>query len=205
MKLVNMDIPGWNTQDFLEDISSYASAVPENGCIIELGAFFGRTTYTLGMSKKPSVKLITIDFWTTVYFDEVVMFHDNFCSAESSANIEKYIKDNPRRLEGEDFFKLWSEFTYDVTNKIGIRSRTDLDNSNFPQADFIFHDASHSYEDVYSDLHNWFPKLKKNGIFIIDDYNDNFPGLKTAVDQYVRENNLLTRHVGENLLIEKHE
>lgn len=47
-------------------------------------------------------------------------------------------------------------------------------------------DAGHDYENVYNDLNHWWPKLKNNGILILDDYdNILFPELVQAVDQFI--------------------
>lgn len=41
----------------LENLAKYASMVSEQGIIIELGTFAGRSAYALGMNKKDSVKI----------------------------------------------------------------------------------------------------------------------------------------------------
>ena len=107
-------------------------------------------------------------------------------------------------IDGKDFFGLWSEFTKDLINHYGIKAHTNLNNDAFPMADLIYHDASHTHDGVYADLIHWFPKLKQNGVMIIDDYESNWPGVITAVDQYVKENNLHSEMVtNRNIMIRR--
>ena len=48
----------------------------------------------------------------------------------------------------------------------------------------IFIDADHSYDGCYADLQAWYPLLSEGGIICGHDYNDNFPGVKMAVEEY---------------------
>jgi predicted O-methyltransferase YrrM len=204
MKL-NTKIPGWNGDDILAVIAKYAAMVPENGHILELGALFGRSTYALGHNKKESVKLTTIDIWPTILLSNhtEVNYHNDRCGAEELALVHSKLQKDPDRLEGADFFELWKEFTKGIPNLQGIRTFTNMNNHHFPMVDIIFHDAGHSYEDVYADLVHWFPKLKQHGIVIIDDYEPSqFIGVVKAVDQFAEENNLVKEMVtGRNILI----
>lgn len=206
MKL-NIKIPGWNNTHILEVLGRYASEVPENGHILELGALFGRSTYVLGHNKKPSVKLTTIDIWPTLLMEDFITekYHDGLAGKEEFALILERIKQDPERLEGEDFYELWKEFNKDIPNLHGIRASTNLYNVPFPIVDIIFHDAGHSYEDVYNDLIHWFPKLKPGGVVILDDYEIiQFPGVIQAVDQFAAENNLQTEMVtNRNILLRR--
>ena len=60
--------------------------------------------------------------------------------------------------------------------------------------DFAFLDGGHSFETVFNDLNLVFNKISsnKNAIILCDDYEDAtyITGVKKAVDQFVKENNL---------------
>ena len=63
--------------------------------------------------------------------------------------------------------------------------------------DFIYLDASHTYESSRRDIQMWWPKLKQGGIFAGDDYiNGNVNvagyrfGVKDAVDEFASIYNL---------------
>ncbi len=55
---------------------------------------------------------------------------------------------------------------------------------------FIYIDACHSYEAVKEDIKVWFSKVRISGIFGGHDYGQKiYPGLKRAVDEFIKENN----------------
>jgi hypothetical protein len=202
--MFNTNIPGWNKLNSLTIIADYASKVPACGNILELGALFGRTTYTLGKAKLPSVKLTTIDWWITYHMQDFInlQLYDEFSGGAELEYVLSRISPNPDRIIGDDFFSIWHYFTSCIPNLDAIRDTTQVDNSNLPMYDFIFHDAGHDYDSVYADLNHWLPKLLPTGTFIIDDYaKENFPGLVNAVDQYVQENSLIMTPTGCNIAI----
>ncbi|MHC4526261.1 MAG: class I SAM-dependent methyltransferase [Planctomycetota bacterium] len=56
--------------------------------------------------------------------------------------------------------------------------------------DFVYIDACHSYEAVTEDIKAWFPKVKPGGVIGGHDYNGSlYPGLRRAVDEFVKEGN----------------
>jgi predicted O-methyltransferase YrrM len=202
---INSRIPGWNSNDILVILGKHAASIPENGLIVELGALFGRSTYVLGHNKKASVKLISIDIWPNLDKKNhtVVNYHDNDCGKEELELVLSKFNTNGI-LPGTEFYSLWKTFTADIVNIEGIRDFTNLDNTNYAPIDLIFHDASHEYEGVRDDLIHWFPKLKSDGIMIIDDYEPQFPGVVRAVDEYIAEHDLEKEMVTHrNILIKR--
>lgn len=189
---INENIPGWNGKQILNLIAEHASLVPDNGTIVELGALFGRSTYALGHNKKESVKLFTIDIWTTIYLDKHPKgIHDaNICGIAEALELESNFKKEPLRLEGSDYYKLWKKWTSGIHNLIPLPGRTSQSHTQIPLIDFIYHDANHTYDGVKEDLKHWWPKLKVGGILIIDDYERQFVGLVDAVNEFVQANNL---------------
>lgn len=193
---MNINIPGWNGKEILYKIGTYASQVPENGVIIELGALFGRSTYTIGHSKHPSVRLFTIDIFTKILFKnhEQVGFHDGRTSGLEKAIMEAEILEDPKRINGDSLFKLWKIYNHGIPNLFGQRGNAStIDPTTLPYADMIFHDAGHEYNDIYTDLSRWWPRVKQDGILIIDDYeprDPSFAGMVQGVDQFVAENDL---------------
>lgn len=204
---LNQNIPGWNGIEILTVLAEHATYVPENGNILELGALFGRSTYALGHNKKQSVNLYVIDIWDTLYlehFDNSSM-HDNTCPESEIDRITNKIKKNPDRIDGNDFFDLWKHYTSGISNLRGIKGKSLMDNSEFPTFDLIIHDAGHSYDDVYGDLHHWIHKLKPAGAIIVDDYDDKlFPGCALAVNKVIADLNLKYEMVTDrNILLKR--
>lgn len=56
-------------------------------------------------------------------------------------------------------------------------------------SDLIYIDASHEYEDVTSDLYNYYKLLNKNGTIFGDDYD--WPQVKKAVENFCSKNKLI--------------
>jgi len=51
--------------------------------------------------------------------------------------------------------------------------------------DFVFIDARHRYEDLYTDIFLWKEVIKKGGMISGHDYgHESYPGIKQAVDQW---------------------
>ena len=55
--------------------------------------------------------------------------------------------------------------------------------------DYVFLDGGHDYETVKNDLKCCDEVLKRNGTILCDDYNLSYaPGVKKAIDEYVKDN-----------------
>lgn len=70
--------------------------------------------------------------------------------------------------------------------------------------DFVYVDAGHTYEDVRTDLHAWFDRIRPGGLFSGHDYTDGpgeggMYGVKTAVDEFCAERGLKVRHTRREL------
>lgn len=58
------------------------------------------------------------------------------------------------------------------------------------EIDFVYIDAEHSYNGVYTDICTWFQKIRTGGLIAGHDYDHcNFPGVKQAVDDFFRRFN----------------
>lgn len=62
--------------------------------------------------------------------------------------------------------------------------------------DLAFIDTLHDEDTVDGDVHVWTPKVRKDGIICVHDYdNRRFPGVKIAVDRFYGVENVETRPV----------
>lgn len=198
-----MDIPGWTGEEYLNVLSKYSSMVPESGNILEIGALFGRSTYAIGHNKLPTVNLYVIDLWNTVDLptgNYEYWYHDMKCGKEQLALVQSK---ETTKLESDDFFSLYDFFTKDVLNKKSYRGSSLQNIDNFPKFDLIIHDGAHDYETVIADLNHWLPKLKHDGLIIIDDYDhQHFREVVNAVDKFVLDYNFKTEMItGRNILL----
>lgn len=62
------------------------------------------------------------------------------------------------------------------------------------EADLIYIDAAHDYDNVYADLNAWYPFVKGHGILCGDDWFH--PPIKKAVNQFAQENGLKVHNPG---------
>ena len=56
--------------------------------------------------------------------------------------------------------------------------------------DVVYIDGCHEYECVKQDIKLFYPKIKSKGFLCGHDYNDLWPGVKSAVHEFVSENEL---------------
>jgi len=66
-----------------------------------------------------------------------------------------------------------------------------LKKMDMSKIDFVFLDGGHKYNTVVNDLNSCVDVLKFNGSILCDDYNlGSSPGVKKAIDEFVKTNNL---------------
>ena len=61
--MYNLDIPGWAPEADLKVLEYFASEVPKDGLILEVGSCCGRTSYALAKSCDLSTRVVCIDLW----------------------------------------------------------------------------------------------------------------------------------------------
>ena len=101
----------------------------------------------------------------------------------------KYIKrQDPYSKEAvEDLLK---KFKNNVSLIKG-NSNIVLKKIDMSKIDYVFLDGGHDYETVKNDLNCCCGVIDNNGTILCDDYNLSYaPGVKRAIDEYVKENDL---------------
>ena len=95
------------------------------------------------------------------------------------------------------------EIATERLNKFGDRSvlyrKTSdeaVDNFIDDSYDFIFIDGLHEYDQLKKDCANYFPKIKKGGVFAGHDYTA-ISGVKKAVDEFAKEVGATAIHLPE--------
>jgi cephalosporin hydroxylase len=94
---------------------------------------------------------------------------------------------------------------WNVTLVLGDSTRNSI-LSNFPDEKvfMVFLDASHDYHLTYGELETWWPKVKTGGYLAGHDYfHVNYPGVKKAVDEFAKTNNLEVQTKGSVFYIKK--
>ena len=155
------NIDGWF--DF-EDVYSEMVNKFDNALFVELGAAWGKSSAYMAVeiaNSKKNIKFDVIDKWED----------------DNDSSLEEYLKNiEPVR----NYINPIKGYSIDIVNQYE-------DNS----IDFLFIDASHTYEDVLRDIQLWHPKVKENGIIAGHDYNfGDFPGVPKAVNEYFTSDNI---------------
>ena len=91
-------------------------------------------------------------------------------SIEAVSNLLKKFKDQVHLIKGN-------------SNQV-------LKKMDMSKIDFVFLDGGHQYNTVVNDLNSCMDVLKFNGSILCDDYNlGSAPGVKKAIDEFVKTNN----------------
>ena len=159
----NLQIPGWMSIVDLEILNRLASYVPENGNILEVGCFVGRSTSALFAGKPTSATLEVVDTF------EVVGLY----SLNTVAN----------HMDGHKFFKYrikeianntgsWLEafrfcLTPEIANQLTITVASSAEYNLTKQFDMIFIDANHHIDYV---LHDIIKFASTNTLLVGDDF-----------------------------------
>lgn len=56
--------------------------------------------------------------------------------------------------------------------------------------DFVYLDGDHNYGSIKKDLAAWVKKVRSGGLLMGDDYTQQFPGVRKAIDEFVRAHKL---------------
>ena len=108
----------------------------------------------------------------------------------------KYIlKQDPYSVEAVTY--LLKKFKENI-HLIKGNSNQLLKKMDMSQIDYVFLDGGHAYETVKNDLSYSKPVTDNNGTILCDDYNLSYaPGVKQAIDEFVKENNLKSEIIFE--------
>ncbi len=147
----------------------YSIATGMKGICLEIGSYLGRSACAIatGLKVSGSGRLYCIDAWEN---RKGGMPFDLFLSNIQKAGCENYI--TPVQNFSENVFeeRIYPEGLF--KGKI----------------QFLFIDATHSYQGVKSDI-RWIELVAKHGIIAFHDYeNPMCPGVKKAVDEFVQNN-----------------
>ena len=127
---------------------------------------------------------VAVDCW----LDDKVVAHNDFLYTQGE--LDSQYETFKAEMADKPFVKIHRGYSLDVVGE-------------FPDEffDFIYIDADHTYEGVKRDLEDWYPKMKKGGVFCGHDYVNKVAklragylrfGVAQAVDEFVKNNNIST-------------
>ena len=157
MKHEYYKIPGWFNYAEMYDIA--IENIPKDGKFLEIGCFLGKSTnYLCTNLINAGREDVTVYALDTFRGSSEHRFLDKLVDKDGSF-MEK-TKDNLRYFIGRNQCHL-------------IESRSDnqetINKFEDETFDVIMVDGAHEYEPVLEDIENWWPKLKKGGIMLLDD------------------------------------
>ena len=161
-----------------------------SGVGLELGVLEGEYSKFI-LDNCPNLNLILMDCWQE---QEKEIYKDDFNSSNLIQS-ERILKTIQNTINNYDRMRLIKGFSDEFCNFF-------LDEI----FDFIYIDGNHSYESVKKDLNNWYPKVKKGGLFCGHDYvegffgpNRNIPfGVRPAVNEFANQYNIRVFSTNEN-------
>ena len=187
---VGIDLQGWNSDHPIFD-NLVADVQPKN--IVEVGSWKGRSAAHFAEA--------TANLGTDIY-----------CVDTWLGGIDHHLSDkaiDDRRLDCFGSAGLYRQFLRnfigtDAAARIHPIQQTSVNGARIlahygMQADLIYIDGSHVYEDVYADLSSYFPLLSAQGVMFGDDFR--MGGVFAAVIRFAHEHSCRMQEIDNNFWI----
>ena len=168
---------------------------------LEIGVFHGVTARNicelLYRTHNNDFKYIGLDLFAENEENKNEVIPNNTFNNPLKKIYFKYIKkQNPYSLEAvRDLLKKFEKNVHLIqgnSNKV-------LKKIDMGKIDYVFLDGGHEYNTVKNDLDNCIEVIKKGGTVLCDDYNlGSAPGVKKAIDEFVKKNELNVEILCEN-------
>jgi hypothetical protein len=164
-------IEGWfNYQDiFRGAVLEY----PSGSAFLEIGSWLGKSTAFMGVeiiNSGKDIEFYCVDTWLGS------KEHQNNPLVFMNILHEEFLK-NVNSVRG---------VIHPIRND-SISASADFQDGSLS---LVFVDGSHDYESVKADLAAWFPKVASGGTFAGHDYGVGWPGVRTAVNEFAKEQHL---------------
>jgi predicted O-methyltransferase YrrM len=141
----------------------------ENKIICEIGCFLGVSTETFALFNPK--KLYAIDIWGK----NQNYAESNWAIGEKEMTWAEVKKSFDQRLSKYPEVEAIQEHSTDAVNLFEGDS-----------LDMVYIDGDHTYDFVFNDLNNWFPKVKQGGFIAGHDHFLN--GVNCAVSDFIKNN-----------------
>lgn len=158
-------VPGLSNNKDLDVAYEWARTVPENGVIVELGSFFGRTAVAFAEGAHPSVKIYCID-----YFDDWKNPHN----PDDAPGGDFWVLDKVYN-KGDEFRKNTQEYKNIIP--LTLKSGQMIYQYDKEPIDVLFIDAQHQNPSDICNLIYFKKFLKPNSLICGHDYyeDNKFP------------------------------
>ena len=161
-------------------------------CFLEIGVFHGVTARNvceiLFKIHKNDFRYIGLDLFEKNDENKSEIIPNTYFSNPFKQIYFKYIKKQDPYTK-EAVSELLMKFKNNV-HLIKGNSNKVLKLMDLGQVDFVFLDGGHDYDTVKNDLKYCREVIENNGTILCDDYNLSYaPGVRKAIDEYVKINN----------------
>jgi precorrin-6B methylase 2 len=153
---IDESVPGWMTRPELDLVASVAAGVPDNGVIVEVGSFAGRSSVHWAANSRPSVKIYCIDPFDTIVDDY---------------SFER-MQGNSSGVRGRTAGELFAKNTQPWAKRVAAIPKLSPPSSWDRPADVIFVDGDHTFAGVTRDIEFWIDQLKPGGRLLGHDFDD---------------------------------
>lgn len=164
------DLHGWfpttNKQHIIDLIKKHNPQV-----LVELGSWLGLSTVCLAEFSSETARVYAIDDWTAD--TDSAIQHDTYASKKLPTLYQQFLSNMCHKKVAHKVIPLRMK-TIEAAAALSVTP------------DFIYVDASHDEESVYTDITLWYPKLAVEGILCGDDWDctDVQKAVKRASKQY---------------------
>lgn len=185
----DLSIPGWASLEKLKTIERWAKEIPENGVVVQVGCFLGRTVNCWARSVDPSVKIYCIDEFVWNGYE----VRDGKLEIDDKGRPIRVI---PWRIT-YDPLTMFREYTKNLNNIVILKGRCpdEITYTN-PDIDLLFLDANYENEWEIVEAHR--PYLKSNAAICGQGYDD-----PQYHDKAMNTINLIRNRLGGKLIIDR--
>ena len=182
-------------EQFLNEI---ASKKPKT--FLEIGVFHGVTARNvcelLYSIHKSEFKYIGLDlFGESIENKDEIIPNTKFNNPLKKIYFEYILKRDPYSIEAVS--SLLKKFEKNIYLIKGNSNKL-LKKIDMSKIDYVFLDGGHAYETVKNDLYYSKSVLDNDGTILCDDYNlSQAPGVKKAIDEFVKNNNCKSKIIYE--------
>ena len=159
---------------------------------LEVGVFHGVTARNvcelLFQIHKDDFKYIGLDlFEENNDIKSEIIPNTNFSNPFKKVYFRYIKKQNPYSIEAvEDLLKKFKKNIHLIKgNSNHVLKKIDMS-----KIEYVFLDGGHDYETIKNDLNSCIEVINNKGTILCDDYNLSYaPGVKNAIDEFVKNNN----------------
>ena len=173
---------------------------PKPKCFLEIGVFHGVTARNvcelLHNIHKENFKYIGLDlFGESSENSNEVIPNTKFNNPLKRIYFEYILRQDPYSVEAVAYLlKKFKENTHLIKGNSNLL----LKKIDMSKIDYVFLDGGHAYETVKNDLYYSKSVLDNDGTILCDDYNlSQAPGVKKAIDEFVKNNNCKSKIIYE--------